>query len=145
RYSGAPDGDMHTLEFRPDPAFVPSGYEARIVHALAGKLIVNARLKRMVEMRGVVAERVDFGYGLMGHVEKGGTFEIHRVQLSSQHWKTDRVDVQVEGRILMLRTVSKRQCELRSDFRPVPSGTTLEEARNMMNGAPDQQIEAQLT
>ncbi len=89
------------------------------MHALTGTLIVNARLKRMVDMSGVLEERVEFGYGLLGHVEKGGRFEIHRLRVSAEHWKTDRVDVQVEGKILLLKTVSKNQREVRSDFRPV--------------------------
>jgi hypothetical protein len=98
----------------------------------------------MVEMRGALAERVEFGYGLLGHVERGGTFEIHRLQVGAQHWKTDLVDVHVQGKILMLKTVSKEQREMRSDFRPVPRGTTLAEAREMLAGAADPGTQAHL-
>lgn len=136
-YAGTATGDLVRINFRPDPAFVPSGYEARVVHALTGSLTVDARLKRMIQMRGVVAERVDFGYGFLGHVEKGGSFEIHRRQVSAEHWKTDLVDVHVEGKILMLKTVGKDQREARSNFRPVPRGTTLVEARDMLGQAAD--------
>jgi hypothetical protein len=136
-YAGTSTDDLVKIDFRPDPAFVPSGYEARVVHALTGSLMVDARLKRMIEMRGVVAERVDFGYGFLGHVEKGGSFEIHRHQVSAEHWKTDLVDVHVEGKILMLKTVGKDQREARSNFRPVPSGTTLAEAKEMLGQAVD--------
>src|SRR5581483_4000453 len=104
---GAPEGDEVRIAFHPDPAFVPAGYEARILHALTGTLLVNLRPKRMVEMRGVLGERVDFGYGLLGHVEKGGSFTIQRQQVSPEHWKTDLVEVHVQGKILMLKTVSK--------------------------------------
>jgi hypothetical protein len=144
-YASATTGDLVRIDFRPDPAFVPSGYEARVVHALTGSLMVDARLKRMIEMRGVVAERVDFGYGFLGHVDKGGSFEIHRHQVSAEHWKTDLVDVHVEGKILMLKTVGKDQREARSNFRPVPSGTTLAEAREMLGQAVDQGTLAQGT
>jgi hypothetical protein len=137
-FAGASTDDLVRINFRPDPAFVPSGYEARVVHALTGSLTVDARLKRMIEMRGVVAERVDFGYGFLGHVEKGGSFEIHRRQVSAEHWKTDLVDVHVEGKILMLKTVGKDQREARSNFRPVPNGTTLAEAKEMLGQAVDQ-------
>jgi hypothetical protein len=95
-------------------------------------------------MRGTLIQRVDFGYGILGHVEKGGTFAIHRVQVSATHWKTDLVDVHIQGRILMLKTVSKDQREARSDFRPVPSGTTLAEARDMLNQAAAQSVQARL-
>lgn len=143
-YEGAPEGDLVRIAFRPDPAFTPSGYEARIVHALAGTLLVNARLKRMIDMHGVLSERVDFGYGLLGHVEKGGTFEIHRHQVSAEHWKTDLVEVHVQGKILMLKTVSKDQREARTDFRAVPKSTTLAEARDMLSQVVDRGTQARL-
>ncbi len=143
-YDGQAPGGMMQITFRPDPAFTPSGYEARIVHALAGMLIVDPRQKRMIDMRGVLAERVDFGYGLLGHVEKGGSFEIHRRQVSADHWKTDLVEVHVQGKILMLKTVSKDQREARSGFRPVPGGTTLAEAREILIESVDRGAQAHL-
>jgi hypothetical protein len=143
-YDGPPSGDTARIAFRPNPAFVPTGYEARIVHALGGTISVNLRLRRMIEMRGTVLARVDFGYGLLGHVEKGGTFAIHRRQVSAAHWKTDLVDVHIQGKVLMLKTVSKDQREARSDFRPVPGGTTLAAAKEMLNQAAAESVQARL-
>jgi hypothetical protein len=143
-YEGQPAADAARIAFRPNPAFVPSGYEARIVHALAGIITVDPRLRRMIEMQGTLTERVDFGYGILGHVEKGGTFEIHRRQVNAAHWKTDLVDVHIQGKVLMLKTVSKNQREARSDFRPVPEGITLAEARDMLNQAAGENVQARL-
>jgi hypothetical protein len=143
-YESAATATPVRIAFRPNPAFVPMGYEARIVHALAGTLVVDARLKRMIDMRGAVSERVDFGYGLLGHIEKGGTFEIHRRQVNSAHWKTDLVEVHIQGKVLMLKTVSKDQREARTDFRPVPRGTTLAEARDMLTEEADAGAQARL-
>ncbi len=126
-------GDIVTLNFRPDPAFVPASYEERVMRVLAGTLTVNLRLKRMVEMHGTLSENVDFGYGLLGHVEKGGTFAIHRQQVSDQHWKTDLVDVHIEGKVLLFKNVNKQQREARSDFRPVPLDLDMETAKQMLD------------
>jgi hypothetical protein len=143
-FDGSPGTDIVRIKFQPNPAFVPTGYEARIIHALEGTITVNARLRRMVEMQGTTMSRVDFGYGLLGHVEKGGTFTIHRRQVNAAHWKTDLVDVHIQGKVLMLKTVSKDQREARSDFRPVPGGTTLAEAREMLNQAAGESVQARL-
>lgn len=131
-YQGEPSQDVVRLAFRPNPAYLPDGYEDRIVHSLTGTLTVNLRFRRMVDMRGTVSQRVEFGYGFLGHVDQGGTFEIHRRQVSVSHWKTDLVDVHVQGKILMLKTVGKDQREVRSDFHPVPRDTTLAEARQLL-------------
>jgi hypothetical protein len=134
-YLPSSNEEVAVLAFRPNPAFNPPTYEARLIHTLTGTVTVNVRQKRMVDMRGTVAERVDFGYGILGHVEKGGNFEIHRRPVNAAHWKTDLVDVHLQGKVLLLKTVSKDEREARSDFRPVPGGTTLAEAKDMLDRA----------
>ncbi|MGC2636084.1 MAG: hypothetical protein WA294_02825 [Acidobacteriaceae bacterium] len=143
-YDGAPQNGIVRLFFHPNPAFVPSGMEARIVHALTGTLTVDLQQKRLIEMRGVVTERVDVGFGLLGQVAKGGWYVIHRRPVSAGHWKTDLVDVHLEGHLLLLRTLGKIQRESRSDFHPVAPGTTLAEAQQLLNRADAQAVQAQL-
>jgi hypothetical protein len=132
-YDGPATGDSVRISFRPDPSFVPSSYEARIVHALAGTLTVNERLKRMIDMDGTLIERVDFGYGLLGHVEKNGTFEIRRTQVSDEHWKTSLVEVHIEGKVLLFKSISKDQREARTDFKPVARDISLEAAKEKLD------------
>lgn len=134
-YAGPPSGDIIKISFRPDPAFQPASYEARVIHALGGTLTVNLRLKRMVEMDGKVLHRVNFGYGILGFVEKGGTYCIRRVQVSPAHWKTSLVDVHVHGRILLFADVDKQQRESRSGFHPVPHNISLQQAKTLLDEA----------
>lgn len=137
-YDRASDGDTVRIAFAPNPSFKPEGYEARIIHAMGGTLLVNERLKRMIEMDGHVLERVNFGYGLLGYVEKGGTFEIRRVQVSPAHWKTSLVEVHVQGRVLLFENIEKEQRESRSDFAPVPHDISLGEAKTLLDEAANQ-------
>lgn len=146
-YEPSPDHDIARVAFRPDPAFVPSGYEARIAHGMTGTLTIDLRLKRLIDIHGSLAQRVDLGFGLLGHIERGSWFEIHREQVSATHWKADLVEVHIDGKVLMFRTISKDQREVRSDFHPVPGAATLEEARNwleQMPAQPNRAMQAQL-
>jgi hypothetical protein len=143
-YEGPPSGGVARIAFRPNPAFVPQTYQARIVHALTGTMIVDVPLKRAIDMSGSVAERVDFGYGLLGHVEQGSSFHIHRHQVSATHWKADLIETHVKGKVLLVKSLSKDQRETRSDFRPVPGDTTLAQAKEMLNQATDQGVQARL-
>jgi len=143
-YTGPSEGVQVRLSFRPNPAFTPASYEARIVHALGGTLVVNQRLKRLIEIDGQLIERVDFGYGLLGHVEKGGTFEIRREQVSETHWKTNLVEVHIQGKVLLFKNVTKDQRESRSDFRPVPQDISLAEAKVLLDQAANTRQEALL-
>ncbi len=144
-YQGPVRGDDVRLSFRPNPAFVPTTYEARIVHALVGTLVVNQRLKRMIDMKGQMLERVDFGYGFLGYIEKDGTFEIRREQVSDTHWKTSLVEVHIQGRVLLFHNVTKDQREARTDFRPVPRDISLTTAKDLLDEAAAGRTEARLT
>jgi hypothetical protein len=138
---GPPSGDIVTLRFKPNPAFNPSTYEARVFHGMAGTIEINQRLKRFVGMQGVVISRIDFGYGLLGYVDKGGRFEIHREQVSPTRWKTDLVDVHVSGRVILFKSVSKDHHEVRSGFQSVPTDISLSDAKRLLDQAPKDEAE----
>jgi len=143
-YAGPSEDDEVHLTFRPNPAFTPSSYDGRIVHALSGTLVVNRRLKRLVAMRGQLMDRVDFGYGLLGYVEKGGTFAIQREQVSATRWKASLIEVHVQGRVLLFRNVGKDQMEVRTDFRPVPHDISLTSAKERLDQAAGSKMEVRL-
>lgn len=130
---GQPSGDIITFRFRPNPDFDPPNYEARVFHGMAGTIEINQRLKRFVAMHGTVIERIDFGYGLLGYVDKGGRFEIHREQVGPTRWKTDLVDVHVSGRVILFKSVSKDHHEVRTDFQPVPTDISLNAAKRLLD------------
>jgi hypothetical protein len=126
------DGGLIRLKFKPDPAFTPPTYEARIFHALGGTIWVDPSQKRLARLHGVLLDRVDFGYGLLGHVEKGGVFDLKRQPVNATHWRTSLIDVHVAGRVIFFKTVSKDQTEVRSDFKSVPTEITLQEASKLL-------------
>lgn len=143
-YDGPAEGDDVRLTYRPNPAYTPSTYEARVVHTLSGTLVVNQRQKRMVSMKGTMLYRVEFGYGLLGYIDKGGIFEVRREQVSETRWKTNLVDVHIQGRVFLLHTVNKDQREERTNFRPVPHDISLAAAKQLLDQAASAPAMAQL-
>jgi hypothetical protein len=134
-YDGPPDGsgDLLRMKFHPNPDFKPPTFEARIFHSLAGTLLISRRQKRMLHFQGQIMDRVDFGWGLLGHIEKGGTFEIQRRSVNGTHWKTELVDVNLEGKVVLFKTLSQHQHEVRSGFKAVPLDITLPQARAILD------------
>lgn len=130
-YDGEDGGNIR-LRFRPNPAFKAPTYEARIFHALGGQIWIDPRQKRLVAIKSELIERVTFAYGLLGYVNKGGSFAIHRRQVSPAHWRTDLIDLQASGRLLLFKNVSREQHEARSRFEAVPGNTTLEQAEALL-------------
>jgi hypothetical protein len=128
QYEGPATGSQVRLKFEPNPAFKPSSYVDRIMYGLGGQIVVDQTLKRLVSMQGTIQHKIDFGFGLLGYVDPGGTFTIHRIQVSPKHWKADLVAVHVQGKVLLFSNVSKVERESRSDFEPVPHDITLQQA-----------------
>lgn len=131
------DGSDVRLKFRPNPAFRPPTYETRVFHAMSGTVWVNARMKRLSRLRGSLTEDVEFGYGLLGRVDKGGTFEMVRAQVTPQSWKTTLLDVHVNGHVILLKSMGKNQKEFRTDFRQVDANLSLAGARALLEKGTD--------
>ena len=124
------EGQSERIAFHPNPGFKPKTYGQRILHALDGMVFIDLRDKRIARLSGSLGTRVKFGYGVIGHVEQGGTTEITRVQLSPGVWKTSAEKIDIDGRFVVLKTISKHQDESRTGFEPVAPDTTFAQALN---------------
>jgi len=75
-------GNLVKLKFSPNPHFRPPSREAQVFHAMEGELAVDNRHKRLAELSGHLIQAVKFGGGLLGHLDKGGQFNVKPEQVS---------------------------------------------------------------
>jgi hypothetical protein len=129
-YDGAEE-NLLRITFRPNPDYNPPSYEARIVHSLAGTILVDTQRKRLAKITGHLVNRVEFGYGLLGRIDSG-TLELERVEVGPQQWKTAFINTHFSGRMVLFKTINKDQFERRSDFRVVSSDLSLAEAKDLL-------------
>jgi hypothetical protein len=133
-YDGV-DGNFVRLKFRPDPSYNPPNYEARVVHSLAGTVLIDPQQQRLAKLSGQLINSVQFGWGIFGHIDSGGTIEVGRVQVGPSQWKTALLNIQLSGRLIFFKTINKQQYEVRSNFRAVPGDLSLSDA-NQLLGSP---------
>ena len=133
-YAGEENG-CYKLVFRPNPDYPARTIEARIFHAMGGTLWVDARMKRLVRLDAHVQDNLDFGYGILGRLYKGGWFQFERSQVSTNDWKTTRLEVHLMGRALV-KSFAKETSELRGGFAPVPAGMNLAQGMAMLQQTP---------
>lgn len=129
---GTEQGDIR-LRFYPNPAFDPPTFESRALTGSAGTLLIDPRERRIVEMRGQLITRIEFGYGLLGSIQKGGVFDFARSPVERGHWKTSRINVDVSGRIIFFKSIAARQREMRSNFKPVPPDLNLRQGISLLD------------
>lgn len=130
-YAGEENG-CYKLTFRPNPDYPARTIEARIFHAMGGTLWVDARMKRLARLDARVQDNLDFGYGILGRLYKGGWFQLERSQVSANDWKTARLEVHMMGRALLVKSFAKETSEVRGGFAPVPAGMNLAQGMAML-------------
>ena len=131
-YVGQENG-LHHLRFRPNPGYDAHSVEERVVHAMAGDLWIDARMKRLSRLEGRLNEKVDFGFGLLGRLDKGGWFRLQRVQVSPTEWKTQRLELHLSGRAVLFKTIARDTNEMRGGFAAVPAGLNLAQGIRLLD------------
>jgi hypothetical protein len=131
-YDGEEKG-CRRLRFRPNPDDPSRSIESRIFHAMSGTLWIDPRAKRLFRLEGHVDENVDFGFGILGRLYRGGWFRLVRVRVSATDWKTESLEVHMNLRALLVKTFARDTSEVRGGFEPVPAGMSLAQGLAVLN------------
>ena len=121
-------GDLVQLLFEPNAHFHAWSREATVFHEMEGQIWINTRQNRLTEIQGHLVRTVKFAGGLLGHLDKGGEFNVRQAEVAPGHWEVTLLHVNMHGKILFLKTISEQQHEVRTDYRQVPSDLTLAQA-----------------
>jgi len=125
-------GDLVKLTFKPNPSFQPSSREGKVLREMAGDVWVDARQHRLVSIDGQLLNDVKFGFGLFGHLEKGGRFSVKRAELAAGDWEMTEMQVNMHGKALLFKTICVQQKELHRDFERVPDDLTFADAAALL-------------
>jgi hypothetical protein len=129
------ENGCHHLHFHPDPTYAPHSIQSRIFHAMSGELWIDARLSRLVQLDGRLDENVDFGYGLLGRIYKGGWFRLQRTQVSPTEWKTEQLEIHMSGRAMLFNTIARETSEIRGGFAAIPARLSLAQGMALLEQA----------
>ncbi len=129
-YAGEQDGAIR-IAYRPNPDYVPASYEERVVHQMAGTLEIQSDSTRLRSIDGHLIDRVSFGYGLLGHMEKGSGFSMTRIAVTQDDWKTSKISVHMDGKILLLKSISREQESSHTEIRALPANESLAQAADI--------------
>ena len=131
QYSGkqtSPADHLVKLTFQPNPAFQAPSREAKVLREMAGEIWIDTKQQRLVSIRGQLLNEVKFAGGLLGRLEKGGTFRVNRAEIAPGQWETTEMEVNMHGKALLFKTISVRQKELHRNFDRVSEDLTMADA-----------------
>lgn len=107
-----------TLSFRPNPAFKPPDMQARVLGGMAGEVVVARNSDRIRTLRGTLIDDVRIGFGLLGKLDRGGSFDVERREVAPGHWQITETHVHIGGHALLFKSIGTQEDETKTDFRP---------------------------
>jgi hypothetical protein len=134
KYEGEENGLLR-LSFIPNPQWTAPTLELRIFKSLKGSLWSDLNANRLAGIDGTLFEDVSFGWGLLGRLYKGGTFKVMQRDVGEGHWTVVSEEVNMTGRAVLFKTITRKQAEIFTDFNRVPDSITMSQAYEMLKKA----------
>jgi hypothetical protein len=131
KYAGT-EGDLTKLTFTPNPRYNPPTRELTVYHAMAGSLWIDRSALRLAVIDGRLMDDVRFGWGILGHLDKGGTFKVVQKKVGDDHWDAVSVDLNIQGHAIIFKTLNIKQKQTLTDYRRVPDNLTIAGAYEML-------------
>ena len=125
-------GSLVTVRFHPNPGFRPSTRASQVFHHMEGTLVVDAEQKRLVEINGRLVSEVRFGGGLLGHLDKNGTFQVKQQDVGEGHWDLSLMSVHMSGKALFFKSITVLEKKSLFDYKPLPRDATLQQTADFL-------------
>ncbi len=130
---GKPGDPLVRLKFRPNPNYDPPSRVEQVLTGMGGYLLVDAAKYRIARIDGTLIQDVGFGWGILGHLDRGGHFLVEQGQVGSgDDWAITRMDLAITGKILFFKSINFKQVEVCSDFQFVPRDLTFAQGLEML-------------
>lgn len=120
------------LKFRPNPNFSPPSRVEEVLRGMQGFVLIDSAARRIARIDGTLFRDVTFGWGFLGHLDKGGHFGVEQAALADGSWDITRMQLSFTGRILLVKSLNISFDEILSDFQQVPSDITFAQGVEML-------------
>src|SRR5579859_1104392 len=121
------------LKFTPNPSYSPPSRIEQVLSGMQGYLLLDPEAKRIARIDGTLFRDVSFGWGIIGHLDKGGHFRVQQADVSDGSWEITQMTLNITGKILMLKSLSMISDEVFSDFQRVPDNLSFADGVHLLN------------
>jgi hypothetical protein len=129
---GRPGDSLVKLNFRPKPGYQPPSRVEEVLTGMQGYLLVDATRYRIAAIDGTLSKEVGFGWGILGHLDRGGRFVVHQKEVGDNVWEFSSLSLSFTGKILLFKSLNIKSTEVFSGFKPVPPDLTFAQALDII-------------
>lgn len=120
------------LKFRPNPAYHPPTRVEDVLTGMQGVVLIDSAARRIARIDGTLFKEVSFGWGILGHLDKGGHFLVEQSEVGDGSWDISHMSLGFTGKVLLFKNIAIKSDEVFSDFRPVAAETTFAQGIKML-------------
>jgi hypothetical protein len=120
------------LKFRPNPHYEPPSHVEEILTGMQGYVLIDATNYRLASIDGTLSKEVGFGWGILGHLDRGGRFVVQQEEVGDNVWEISSMTLNFTGKIMLFKNLSINSTEIFSGFRRVPSDLTFAQALELL-------------
>jgi hypothetical protein len=120
------------LKFRPNPRYEPPSRVEQVLTGMEGFVLVDAARYRLATIDGTLFRDVNFGWGILGHLNRGGHFLVQQQQIAENRWDISCMSLSFTGKILLVKSLAISSTEVFSGFKKVPPDLTFAQALELL-------------
>jgi hypothetical protein len=118
-----PWGELVILKFKPNPNFDPPQRETMVYRGMEGTMAIAIPAYHIAKIEAHLFRDVNFGWGILGHLDQGGQFVVEQKPIEPNHWEPSHMVLNFTGKALLFKTIRIDDDETTTDYRPVPNMT----------------------
>jgi hypothetical protein len=120
-------GDVK-IAYRPDPAYQPKTTEEKVLHAMSGAVLVDERTMQLHRIEGKIPADVSLGYGILGTVHAGSSFNTTHEMEPGGEWKDALVNTAIDGKAMLFKEIGKNEHVVHSEYKRLSESISVAEA-----------------
>jgi len=121
QYETAQDDRNFHLQCSPNPRFSVPNYESQVLQGMNAKIVIDREDLRISRIEGTLFRDVNFGWGFLGRLNRGGHIEIIQSRVTGKHWGMQRMQLVFDGRIVVVKPLHIEETETSWDYHQVPN------------------------
>lgn len=121
---GKAGDELVRLKFQPNPRYIPPSRVEQVLMGMRGTVLVDKDACRIAKIDGALFREVSFGWGILGHLDKGGNFLVEQADVGDGTWEITHIQLNFTGKVMMVKSIAIKTDEAFSAFQQVPSDLT---------------------
>jgi len=125
------------LKFKPNPKYEAPNRELQVYYGMEGNMLVDPGAERLVRIQAHLFKGVNFGWGILGHIDPGGQFEVEQSHVDGDRWEITAMRLRFTGKVMLFKSLNVDQHETAFDYRRAPDDLNLAQGIEFLKKQPE--------